>query len=70
MRPVRKSQHFQFIPLARQFSILDSFCWHLLFQCQGYSRDRGLKCICVYIRPSLNLCRSEVSWLGPASGMT
>jgi hypothetical protein len=46
----------------------------------------GLKCICVYIHPGLNSCRSEfmlvwihaglksyrseVSWLGPAGGMT
>ena len=26
MRPERKSQNFQFIPLARQFSFLDGFC--------------------------------------------
>jgi hypothetical protein len=26
MRPVRKSQNFQFIPLARQFPFLDGFC--------------------------------------------
>jgi hypothetical protein len=33
----------------------------------------GLKCICVYIHvihPSLNSCRSEVSRLGAAGGMT
>jgi hypothetical protein len=26
MRPVRKSQNFQFIPLAKQFSFLHDFC--------------------------------------------
>ena len=30
----------------------------------------GLKCICVYIHPSLNSSRSEVSRFGPACGMT
>jgi hypothetical protein len=24
-----------------QFSFLDGFCWHVLFQCQGYSRDQS-----------------------------
>jgi hypothetical protein len=48
MRPaVRKSQNFQFIPLAlaRQFSFLDAFVNFKV------TAETGLKCICVYIHP-------------------
>jgi hypothetical protein len=73
MRPVWKSQNFQFIPLARQFSFLDGFCWHVLFTYSSnvkVTSETCLKCICVYIHSGLNSCRSEVSRLGPAGGMT
>ena len=45
---------------------LDSMC------CSNVkvTAETGLKCICVYIHSALNLCRSEVSRLGPAGGMT
>ena len=69
MTPVQKSQNFQFIFFARQLSFLDGFCWHVLFSCQGYSRDRSE----MYLRlhsSRLNSCRSEVSRLGPAGGMS
>jgi hypothetical protein len=52
MRPVWKSQNFQFIPLARQFSFLDGFCWHVLFTYSSnvkVTSETSLKCICVYI---------------------
>jgi hypothetical protein len=64
---------FQFIPLARQFSFIDGFCYHVLFQCQGYSRDRSEMYFCLHSSRSeitLNSCRSEVSRLGPTCGMT
>jgi hypothetical protein len=68
MRPVRKSQNFHCIPLAGQLYFLAfvSMC------CSNVkvTSETGLKCICVYIHPSLNSCRSEVSRLGPAGGMT
>jgi hypothetical protein len=69
MRPVRKSHNFQLILLARQFSFLDAF---VSMCCSNVkvTAETGLKCICVYIHPSLNSCRSEVSRLGPAGGMT
>jgi hypothetical protein len=60
MRPVRKSQNFQFIPLDRKFSFSDGFCFNSMC-CSNVkvTAETSLKCICVYIHPGLNSCRSE-----------
>jgi hypothetical protein len=71
MRPVRKWQNFRFIPLARQSSFQKmDFVGMCCSNVNQVTAETALKCICVYIHPSLNSCRSEVSRLGPAGGMT
>ena len=70
MRPLRKSQNFQFIPLAKQSSFSEMAFVSVCCSIVKVTAETGLKCICVYIHPGLNSSRSEVSRLGPAGGMT
>jgi hypothetical protein len=67
MRSVRKSQNL--------FPLPGNFLFHMAFVSMCCSNvkvtaETSLKCICVYIHPGLNSCRSEVSRLGPADGMS
>jgi hypothetical protein len=55
-----KITKFQFIPLDRKFSFSDGFCFNSMC-CSNVkvTAETCLKCICVYIHPGLNSCRSE-----------
>ena len=74
MRPGRNQTGMK-IEIGNLFPLPGNFLFRwLLFACVvptvKVTAKTGLKRICVYIHSGLNPCRSEVSRLGPAGGMT
>ena len=67
MRPVRNHKIFNLFPLPGDFLFQMAFVSTCCSNVK-VTAETDLKCICVYIHPGLNSCRSEVSRLGPAGG--